>query len=534
MLGPHFYFDLIRLARHRRNLTIRCGYLLLMLAGLYVVNRFEPDVPRQINYYAKVAKHFTNTILFFEYLMVFLLTPIYFAGTIVEEEESGTLELLFMTHLRSHEILLGKYAARVVHLVFISMLGLPLLAIVSLWGGVDVPTLAMHFCLIATLIVLFSSACMVSSTMAVSHALSLVLSYAASTGVLGFFVIGGCIVMAIASFEFGSQALGIGMIVGMALIASAVLLFFACLRLHTLRYPTERPTTRRRKRAIPRSPTKPKPKPGESTARPVPDNALLWKELIDGKGAYQLAGYSSSVALTGFVIAGVANLFSKFPWAERGARDEFAGLSYFFFGISYGLSVAGVILLLAFRLTAVISREREQGTLRFLLLLPVERSEILWTKFIAPWIATHYLIATIVVAPIFALVTGIYAIRTCGVLLLLPWPSIIFAAGLALYLSVRCRRWVTANIVFTVVVVAVGSAHLFGGEYTRLFRNGFWMLLTGDFVQGGGLANAHPTMAVTTFLSHQATFAGIGVLLFWRAFAMFDWTKRNRSSQAPR
>src|ERR1051326_5928905 len=137
MFGPHFYYDLIRLARHPRNLYLRCGYLVALMIAWWVVYEKSQPFVGHINDYARLATNFSQSLLIFQYVMILLLAPIYLAGTIVEERESRTLELIFQTHLTDREILLGKFAARVVHLASFVLLGLPMLSIITLWGGVD-------------------------------------------------------------------------------------------------------------------------------------------------------------------------------------------------------------------------------------------------------------------------------------------------------------------------------------------------------------------------------------------------------------
>src|SRR5204862_3873863 len=76
---------------------------------------------------------------------VFALTPAYLAGAIAEEKERGTLELLFTTPLLNREIICGKLFGRLAHLGFILLFGLPIMALMQLWGGVDAGVLLAGF-----------------------------------------------------------------------------------------------------------------------------------------------------------------------------------------------------------------------------------------------------------------------------------------------------------------------------------------------------------------------------------------------------
>src|SRR5215472_11444662 len=109
-LGPHFFYDLIRLARRGRSTFVRIAYGFFLLFGLCLVYAhqfnldplkviFAPGPVLPANALARFAETFVNAILMMQILAVFLLTPAYVAGAIAEEREAGTLDLLFTTHL---------------------------------------------------------------------------------------------------------------------------------------------------------------------------------------------------------------------------------------------------------------------------------------------------------------------------------------------------------------------------------------------------------------------------------------------------
>ena len=89
MFGPHFYYDLIRLARKPRNIALRCGYLLALLVGWWFIYEESSPVHGSINEYAGLATRYTHALLIFQYLLIPLLTPIYLSGTILEEKQAG-------------------------------------------------------------------------------------------------------------------------------------------------------------------------------------------------------------------------------------------------------------------------------------------------------------------------------------------------------------------------------------------------------------------------------------------------------------
>jgi ABC-type transport system involved in multi-copper enzyme maturation permease subunit len=149
LVGPLFFYDLVRLARRGRSILLRCIYALTLLAALCFAyaNHFaghqlwqEAFAPR-----AQVPRHeladfsrlFILAVLLAQSAAVLAITPIYLAGAIAEEKERHTLVLLFGSHLSDREIILGKLFARLTHLGSVLLTGLPIVLVASLLGGGD-------------------------------------------------------------------------------------------------------------------------------------------------------------------------------------------------------------------------------------------------------------------------------------------------------------------------------------------------------------------------------------------------------------
>src|SRR5262249_43268618 len=66
-----------------------------------------------------------------------LLTPALVAGVIAEEKQRKTLHYLLASRLSSTEIVVGKLAARMLHVGVFLAIGLPVTSLLSLFGGVD-------------------------------------------------------------------------------------------------------------------------------------------------------------------------------------------------------------------------------------------------------------------------------------------------------------------------------------------------------------------------------------------------------------
>ncbi len=524
MLGPHFYFDLIRLARHRRNLYIRCGYLLLMLGGWCAADFVQPDIPRQINDYAAVARNFTLAILGFQYAMVFLLGPVYFAGAIAEEKESGAIELLFTTPLKDHEILLGKFAARVVHLASITLLGLPFLAITSLWGGVDMELLLTHFALTLIFILLISSACLYCSAIAKTFVDSMMLSNLACLGFVAFFG------MSLMSFLTTPPLIPTYLFVAVVVPASTgmclAFLWGALVEIRRMRDPNRDANRDKRKEEPPVRPVRQVTR----APREIPDNSLLWKELEDCRMIREfddmLRRIGSGIVISGLIMLGLFFLLSGVD-VPGSKKQEMARR---FFLVGYAIWIGLLLFLVIPRLNSLIARERENGTLRFLLLLPIERSELLTTKFIAPWIATRYTLAILLAAPVIAMVLGIFPISSCLVLFWLPWPTIIFLSGFAMMLTVTCRREVTANIILIVVLTGLGLMHALAGPGLGMLCDGLFTLIWSNSLHYVGDDGVHMdrTAAVIVFAIHQFLTLAVGLICMRMAYSRFDRRPRRR------
>jgi ABC-type transport system involved in multi-copper enzyme maturation permease subunit len=149
LIGPLFFYDLVRLARRGRSILLRVSFAVVLFAGLcFIYNERFPQqqifrhpfapgptvAPSEVGQFANV---FANVILTLQGLAVLVLTPAYLAGAIAEEKEHRTLELLFTTHLTDQELVLGKLCSRLTHLAGVLMVSLPILSILQLWGGTN-------------------------------------------------------------------------------------------------------------------------------------------------------------------------------------------------------------------------------------------------------------------------------------------------------------------------------------------------------------------------------------------------------------
>jgi ABC-type transport system involved in multi-copper enzyme maturation permease subunit len=143
--GPVFNVELLTTSRRIRYYVLRTLYGLLVL-GAITLTYLETSAYRQfgmaggeasINDLAWLANGFFGTFGFVQAFMVLAITPTLVAGAIVDEKQRKTLGYLLTSPLSSSEIVLGKLLARILHLAVFLGVGLPILSLLTLFGGID-------------------------------------------------------------------------------------------------------------------------------------------------------------------------------------------------------------------------------------------------------------------------------------------------------------------------------------------------------------------------------------------------------------
>lgn len=169
LFGPVFYYELIRTGRQRSTIVFRCLYaaivgcvLTMMYTGWIDDGKITTIGTSEL---AKFGIAFFHTFVTIQYVVVVLLTPVYVGGAIAIEKERKTLEFLLATDLRNREILFGKLIVRVMWLLTFVLAGLPLLALVQLFGGVDPEQLIASFAATVVTVVGLSAVAIWMSTM---------------------------------------------------------------------------------------------------------------------------------------------------------------------------------------------------------------------------------------------------------------------------------------------------------------------------------------------------------------------------------
>ena len=169
--GPVFNVELLTLARRGRYFLLRTVYGLLLLL-LIVQNdptgRWGVSETGEISIQAmaSLGQALFATFAATQSVVVLLITPALVAGVIADERRRKTLDYLLSSQLSSAEIVLGKLFARVLHVgVFLAM-GLPIVVMLSFFGGVDPNAVLLFFAATASTVFFLAAVSILVSTFA--------------------------------------------------------------------------------------------------------------------------------------------------------------------------------------------------------------------------------------------------------------------------------------------------------------------------------------------------------------------------------
>lgn len=200
LIGPLFGWELIRLARRGQDMRgrfILAACLLVILTSftqLWFWNVSPADVflgtsqSMSIEESARFGRSFALTFVLAQLGVMMLLTPAYAAGGISEEKEKQTLVYLLVSDLTSREILMGKFAGRLVFLLGIMFAGLPILSMTTLYGGVSIHFLLMSYVLTAGTVTMLAAISAAAAMVTDTYRGALFRAY----GLTALFVFAGC------------------------------------------------------------------------------------------------------------------------------------------------------------------------------------------------------------------------------------------------------------------------------------------------------------------------------------------------------
>src|SRR5437867_873008 len=142
IFGPILPWEMMVVVRRRRYYWLRSLFALILLLTLWMNYQeafYTPQGLARTVTSAQTAEFARSFFLWYtgvQLAAVILLTPAYVATAIALEKERRTIDYLFTTDLRNHEIVLGKWSARTANVIMLMLAGLPILAFARLFGGI--------------------------------------------------------------------------------------------------------------------------------------------------------------------------------------------------------------------------------------------------------------------------------------------------------------------------------------------------------------------------------------------------------------
>ena len=142
LLGPVFRAELIRTARRRHYYSLRVVYGIVLLLILWLNYQRLLVMARAAGGRPLIADFADFALSTFTWFMgvqlatILILVPALFGGVIADEKQRKTMHYLMASRLSSGEIVLDKLAARLLHVGVFILLGLPVMSLLTLFGGV--------------------------------------------------------------------------------------------------------------------------------------------------------------------------------------------------------------------------------------------------------------------------------------------------------------------------------------------------------------------------------------------------------------
>jgi ABC-type transport system involved in multi-copper enzyme maturation permease subunit len=488
LLGPVFFYDLVRSARGGRSVILRCVYLAILLAALFLLYwqsfgtgsaglwEVWTAAAIQRSKLADFTDAFFWQFMTVQFAAVVVLTPAVTAGAIAEEKERKTLDYLLTTDLNSQEIVLGKLASRLAYLLLLVLTGLPVLGLLTFLGGVDPNLMLAGF--LATGMTLFSLAglSMFNSVYCRKPRTAILLTYLEAglylilSSLIGFadlpppisWLASGNILYAlhvlataaaggkVAAAYAGSTLPWVLLwycvfhgLVGLAGVLSATLPLRAWSRWQASKRGRRAFVLGIKQRRLPR----------------ITGNPLTWKELYaEPMLRFNRLGVSIVGAMvTFFFLASGFVLLAVWVVSSVGHKlDQSMNTTVRLLATSVGcLLLLGV----AVRSAATLGGERDRDTLDSLLTTPVENGDVLWSKWLGSVLSGRKLWWYPLALCFVGLITGGLSVLALPLAALAWGVYAMFLASLGLWFSLVCRTTTRAYLwtLLTVAGVCIGN-----------------------------------------------------------------------------
>lgn len=129
--------EILGSGRNGRYFAVRAGYLVLLACVVIPALHVLVDEMQRVRNFRTFSRGQEFTLAFgsLQILLSILVAPSLSIGAITSEKASGVLDLLHVSGIRPHQIVLGKLAARMAWIALMVASGMPLLFAGTLMGG---------------------------------------------------------------------------------------------------------------------------------------------------------------------------------------------------------------------------------------------------------------------------------------------------------------------------------------------------------------------------------------------------------------
>ena len=466
--GPVFAFESLAAARRWQTYALRSIYVALLLAGLTLTWGPSNRTIHSLAEAARIGQTLLYTVIGVQLAVVLLAAPAATAGAICVDKARGTLHHAFVTDLTDREIVLGKLGARLAPVLSLLAIGLPVLALGSFLGGIDLEAALGAELVTAGTAILCCSLAFLASVWARKPHQALLFSYTLVGIWVGFLPLLSVVYRLgpprtvsdwilylsnpiACAFAQGIMPVGSGAMreqvsfVLIALLISFALTGLASWRLRpTVLAQASRPRKREQADALARLVDY---IPGPS----LDSNPVLWREWHRKRPSRWTGRFWTAHAI-------VSTLASLYILAGYYVRSQFLIRSdmHTIAARVNAWEVSIGLLLLSVSAATSLAEERDRGSLDVIMTTPLTTREIVWGK----WWGTFAMVPRLAILPIWvsagaAMVTdgGIGLVLMIG--LILAYAAAITSLGLAVATWIpRLGRAITVSVLSYLLVAA--------------------------------------------------------------------------------
>jgi ABC-type Na+ efflux pump permease subunit len=469
--GPVFAFESLVAARRPQLYALRAGYVGLLLLGLTLTWGPSDRMIHSLADAAAIAGVFFRTLIAVQLAVVLLAAPAATASAVCVDKTRGTLFHALVTDLTDREIVLGKLGARLAPVLSLLACGLPVLALGSFLGGIDLAEALGAELVTAGAAVVCCSVALLASVWVRKPHQALLFSYAlvgvwvgASPAANALFFRGPpttieTLILDLSNPIYAAFATDVysplwtpGLREQTAFFLAALLIGAGLLGIATYRLrPTvlaqvSRPVRRERADAPARLVDY---LPGP----PLDGNAVLWREWHRKRpsrwtGRFWMA-YTVASTLASLYVLGGYYVWNGDLWRYSGIHTVAAHVNAWQVGIG--------LLFLSVSAASTLAEERDRGSLDVIMTTPLATREIVWGK----WWGTFVMVPRLAILPVW--VAGGAALVSDGAMgvilmicLILAYAAAITSAGLAVATWVPRLGRVIAITVMAYMLIAAG------------------------------------------------------------------------------